>query len=64
MSKTKRDSSIDRLRGIAILCMLYAHLVPYYVENGTKLLFIERVLSISTITIIFVNLVLYKLLVF
>jgi uncharacterized membrane protein len=45
MSKTKRDSSIDRLRGIAILCMLYAHLVPYYVENGTKLLFIERVFS-------------------
>ena len=38
-----RDTTIDRLRGIAIMCMFYAHLIPHYVANGVKLLFIERV---------------------
>lgn len=40
-----RDTTIDRLRGIAIMCMFYAHLIPHYVANGVKLLFIERVFS-------------------
>ena len=41
----KRDISVDGLRGFAILCMFYAHLVPYFTENGTQLFFVERVIS-------------------
>jgi uncharacterized membrane protein len=40
-----RDETIDRLRGLSILIMFYAHLIPHYSDAGTKLFFFERVLS-------------------
>jgi uncharacterized membrane protein len=40
-----RDNTIDRLRGLSILIMFYAHLIPHYSDNGTTLFFFERVVS-------------------
>lgn len=45
MVKTGRDISIDGLRGFAIMCMFYAHLIPHFMESGTELFFWERVVS-------------------
>jgi uncharacterized membrane protein len=43
--KAERDISIDGLRGFAIMCMFYAHLIPHFMESGTQLFFCERVVS-------------------
>ena len=43
--KKKRDIAIDGIRGLAVICMMYAHLIPHYQENGTKLFFFERIIS-------------------
>ena len=41
----KRDIAIDGIRGLAVICMMYAHLIPHYQENGTQLFFFERIIS-------------------
>ncbi len=45
MVKLLRDISIDGLRGFAIICMFYAHLIPHFMESGTQLFFWERIIS-------------------
>jgi hypothetical protein len=45
MVKENRDISIDGLRGFAILCMFYAHLIPHFSERGEALFVWERVIS-------------------
>ena len=40
-----RDDTIDRLRGLSILIMFYAHLIPHYSDSGTILFFFERIIS-------------------
>jgi uncharacterized membrane protein len=39
----KREKNIDVLRGISITIMLYAHLLPFYLEK-TSLFFVERII--------------------
>jgi hypothetical protein len=43
---TKRENNIDVLRGISIMIMFYAHLLPFYIETSSILTF-ERIVCSS-----------------
>lgn len=40
-----RDESIDRLRGLSIVTMFYAHLIPHYVNDANSIYLFERIIS-------------------
>lgn len=45
LKESRRITSIDGLRGFAITCMFYAHLIPHFMKSDNTLFLWERIIS-------------------